>query len=105
MSRGMVFGTTGKPVQECGETLRLRARFNELKTCLSSVYGGVEDDPEAQAYISGRKDPPVNVLGQNVTQRDLKDGIAEMEDLLASHSRSSRRCSDGTVGEMLPQGA
>jgi hypothetical protein len=45
-----------------------------------------EDHADAQAFVDGRRDPPVDRFRECETQRHLREGIADMEALLEAAS-------------------
>jgi hypothetical protein len=72
---------------ESPQTRGLREDFRYYKGKLGGL--SLQDlDPEqlhlVQEFTSGRRDPPENILRENQTQHDLREGIQEMEDLLDS---------------------
>ncbi len=70
-----------KTCGESPETCRLRGEFEQIKRKLAALPA-TSQSALAQAFVSGRRDPPQNTFAENQTQRQLREGIQEMEDLL-----------------------
>lgn len=69
---------------ECPETTRLRQEFEQHKRELAGFTSAQFEEADfkiVQQFTSGQRDPPENRFAENQTQRDLKKGIQEMEEL------------------------